>query len=266
MALGNNYNNNDNKPTVTIYTPISFSNPENSVCESKLNISYFNRLLKVGIALKKNTSSNNNYDTYDNDNQSVVYVSATKAKILADLIKVFKEDKDVHNVSVELKNGLLMVSDGSEHGINNTCITISSADQSGTVNTVVYVTKKDFHKGFVNYDKEKNEYTENVFDNIELDTFEMLLLEYFKASSYAIAASVMEANMYKHAAINNKLVAIAEKLGVSNNNSGGGNYNSGSYFNNAGSKKSDGGMNYSSDDNQEYTASSFDDIANAMKH
>lgn len=265
MAFGNTYNNNDKQPVNVTYSSIGFSNPNGKVAQSKLNISYFNRLLKIGIANKK-PSNNNGYDTYDNENQAAVYVSSTKAKILSDMINTLRSDKEIYNVSVELKNGLLLVSNGSEFGVDNYCIVIKAADEAGNISTAVYEMKSDYHKGITNY-TDGGDYTEVPLSNLELDQFQMVLDEYVKASTYAIAASVMEAGMYKRNAATEILYNIGRKVGVVSDNNGSNNGN-GSFLSRNNNNNSSGNNSSSLPkgvDNKEYEVSSFDDIAGNIK-
>ena len=98
------------------------------------------------------------------------------------------------------------------------------------------------------------------FDDIELDVFSNVLLQYFNAGTYAFAASVMEANMYKHNSIRNTIYAIAEKVGASTNSNGNnGGYSSKSQFLNNNPSSNGNEMNGLP---KEY--SSIDDIASAM--
>ena len=72
----NTYNNNDRQPVNITYSPVSFSNPEVENA-SRLNISYFNKLLQVSI--QKRNGTKNNYATYDTEHQSTIFLSITKA-------------------------------------------------------------------------------------------------------------------------------------------------------------------------------------------
>ena len=267
MAFGNYNNNKDNAPTNTTYSPITFANPESSVSQTRFSISYFNRVMKISIAQRNNSGSNNDYATYDTDNQVNVYLSATKAKMLHDLILLMQQDDAIHNVCVELNSGLLMVSDGHEFGARNTCFIIQYASEDGHVNQAIYECKSGFLKGAYNYNPENNTFQTKNFDNIELDTFIMTLDEYYKASSYAIAASIMEASMYKRHATNDLLNAIAEKVGAKGNR--GGNYRSTTFLSGDGSGNS---SSFSSHNDisramnvpTEYQESTFADIASGL--
>lgn len=257
MAL-RNYNNNERNITNSTFSSIVFSNAESSIMQSKFSIGYFNKLMKISIALRNNAGSNDAYATYDNDNQINVYVSYTKAYMLARMIEKFQQDPNIHNVCIELKNGLLKVSDGSEYnGAGVPCISISYADESGNVNEVVYETKTNFTAAY-NYSNGSYE-TEN-FTNMEIDTFKMALDEYYKAASYAVAASVMEANMYKRDYTVGLLKGIAGKVGYETGNGNNRQYNSKTFLSNNNNRNASGNSMVP----KEYEATSFDDLANNM--
>ena len=253
-----NHNNNDKQPVNTTYSPVSFANPE-AMDGSRLNIGYFNKLLQVTIQKKNGTK--NDYATYETEHPATIYLSITKAKILYDLIKMMQEDDSIHNVCVETNKGLITVHDGSEFGVNIPCISISTADESGNVSTVVYQTKDHYHKGAFNYDMNDKSYKDQYFNSLEIEVFENVLLQYYNAATYAIAATVMEANMYKHNALRNTINAIAEKVGVEFSNNSGGGYSSKSQFLN---NNNDSGSNGMSGIPKEYESATFDDIAHGM--
>ena len=253
------YNNNDKTPVCTTYSGVSFSNPESNLGQTKISINYFNKIMKISIASRNNNGSNNEYATYDNDNAVSVYVSNIKARILYLLIeKKLLADPEVHNVCVELKNGLIKVSDGSEYGSSNYCISISYASEDGSVHEIVYETKSRFHTGALNYTN--GSYQTESFDDIELETFMMTLDEYYKASSYAVAASVWEANMYRHEYEINLIKSIAEKCGVQISNNNPAKFNNKTFLSNNTNSNNNG----TSMIPKEYETSTFDDIASNM--
>ena len=260
MSFGR-YNNNERQVTNTTYSPIAFSNPESSICKSRLSISYFNKIMKISIALRNNENSNDSYATYDTENSKDVYVSSTKANILYNLLQEMKTNKQVHNVCIDLKNGLLLVSDGSDFKSKAPCISILSRDEAGNQLCVTYETKIKYHKGAYNFNRETEDFTDMYFDNIELDIFENALKSYVDASSYAIAATVMEASMYKRESLNNRINAIAEKVGVVNKNNNGGNSSS---FLNSGGSKNNNSSKLNGEIPEEFEPSTFDNIANSL--
>lgn len=264
MAFGI-YNNNqqNDRPNVNIYTPISFSNPASKVMDTRLTISYFNRVMCISIANRNNPGSND-YPTYDNDNQITVYVSYHKAKILHDAIVSMLNGTDKNNVCIELKNGLLKVSNGVEYGSTMPCISISYADKNGNINEIVYETKATGYEAAYNYSD--GSYSTMAFPKFEIETIVMVLEQYYIASSYAVAATVREAGMYRDKYITDSIKAIAEKVGASR----GSNTNKTSFLNaanaangnNAQHQSQSGGFN--GDVPKDYEQSTFADIANAL--
>ena len=39
-----NYNNNDKKPTVNVYSSVTFTNPESKIMQTRFSIEYFNKI------------------------------------------------------------------------------------------------------------------------------------------------------------------------------------------------------------------------------
>ena len=81
------------------------------------------------------------------------------------------------------------------------------------------------------------------------------------ASTYAVAATVMEANMYKRNSLYELTKSIADKVGVSSNNGGGG-YNNRTFLsqnNNRGNNSYD-----SNTIERGYDEATFDSIAASM--
>ena len=244
MATGNN--SRDNQPTLMVYTPISFANSESKLNKSRLSISYFNKLMKLSIA-NAIGKGDGGFVKYDNDNEVSVYISPTKAGVLSRLLKEYYLTKENTNVCIELKNGLLKVYKTASGGC---AVSISSADSKGAVTETIYECKSQV--GAYNYND--GQYSEAVFEDFELQYLSMVFEEYFKASSYAIAASVHESALYRNEAKYNLLKAIAEKVGAS---TGSKSYNSKSFL-------SSGNKTSSTSTPKEYEAASFDDIANSL--
>lgn len=255
MPLKNYSNNNDKQITNLTYSAIAFTNPDSKIMQTRFSINYFNRLMRISIALRNNAGSNDAYATYDTDNQISVYVSASKAYMLWQLISKLDEP-DVHNVCIELKNGLFKISDGSEYGTSNTCFSISYADEAGNVNEVIYESRSNYTAAY-NYND--GSFNTETFSKLELNTVAMALEEYYKASSYAIAATIMEANMYKRNAQVELIKAIADKVGVQTNGSRP--FNSKTFLQSDNSRSSNGELNGIP---KYYEATTFENIANNM--
>ena len=253
MAL-TTYNNNDNRPSVNTYTPISFANGSSSIMGTRLSISYFNRVMQISIARKN--GSNGEYDTYDNDNAVKVFISSFKAKNLYEMILKMKEDNSINNVCVETKNGLLKVSNGVEYGSTSYCVAILR-NIDGNIDETIYQFKES-DKGYYNY-SDGNFSTLDLPD-IELNTFMMTLDQYWLASSYAIAASINESNMYRQKGLRDLVAAIGKKVGVTSNSSG----NNRTFLQGNGQSSNTTMTNNNSVDGAEYSVSTFDDIVSSM--
>lgn len=250
MALST-YNNNDNRPTVNTYTPIAFANPNSNVMATRLSVSYFNRIMQITIA--KKAASNGDYDTYDNDNAVKVFISSMKAKNLYEMILRMKEDDSINNVCVETKNGLLKVSNGVEYGSTSYCISIMR-NINDVIDEVVYQFKES-DKGYYNYSD--GNFSTVDLPNIEFDTFLMVLNQYWLASSYSIAATVKESQMYAQKGIRDLITAIGKKVGALDSSNG----NNRTFLQDNNNNKSTANTNVNG---TEYTMSTFDDIASSM--
>ena len=252
--------NNQQQLNNTTYSAISFSNPESRIDQTRFSIAYFNKLMKISIAHKTGDASGD-YATFDTQNAVCVYVSFSKAKILADLMRDLEAGRVENNVCIELKGGLLKVSTGKEFNSDTYCFSISQSDKAGNITETVYQCKSDFYKGAYNYQNGK--FNEKTFPTLEFDTFLMTLDQYYMASSYAIAATVMEASMYKRNGQYQLCRSIAEKLGINNvgaNSGSGGNYNSKTFLSNT--PNTSGGLNGAAPD--DYDTQTFDELASQM--
>ena len=256
MAYTTSNNQNNNQPMTNTYTPIVFSNPDSKLFQSQFSISYFNRVMVVSIA-RKNTASNDDYPTYDRDNAIKIYISFTKAKILHDAILKLLNDKSINNVCIEgNRSNALKVSNGIEFGSETPVISIvylaSDNNSTGrTLSEICYQTKTNYEYKY-NSDISTGRAESGAIATFELDTLLMVLEQYYYASSYAIAATIREANSYNERFKNDILKSIAEKNGISTKRSG--NYSSTSVFDSNGNSIAP----------KEFQESSFDDIAGSL--
>jgi hypothetical protein len=265
MAFRNYNNNNQNGPSNTTYSGISFFNSESKVNQSRFSISYFNKIMKIQIANKiPTTDGSNKYD----DNPATFYLSNMKAYALYRELRNMLDGKSkFHNICQDQKNQLLKISDGTEYGTSNFCVAILVKDEMGQVTETVYETKD--HSFTANYDGKGNFETVPV-RNQEIETIAMAFIEYYKASAYAIAASVMEAGMYKRQAQYDRINQIAEKVGVPMQGSGNGFYgggrSGGSFLDgaNSGGNGSRGMDPNSMNPPKGFEASNFDSLAESL--
>ena len=236
MALGDVYNNNkgaerkvNNDPNV--YSPYKFSNTE-GLDPSSLSITFWGSTMKITIAPKKNTP--NGEIAFDYDNSISVYLSHTKARILAEEIKAFMNGK-INNCGVDTNKGFISISNGKEFGVNSYFLVIRSFDNenNSVSSSYAYEFKKDYHYAIRNFNEKKIEFEKTYYNEIEIDQFVTLLEEYYKAMTGAVAFTVIDQSKYNNSRLNTKLDLIANKLGVEygggeKSSSGGG----GSFFSN----------------------------------
>lgn len=240
MSLGSNYNNDNQKKQYnpTVYSSYRMNNAESTVDPTCLTFTYWNNTLKVSICPKKNTG--NDDISFDMDNCISVHLNHTKARILANELKLFLKDPETYNSSgVPVgASGLITISNGKEYGVSNPCLTIRKLDENGKISSsFAYQFKTDYYFSIRGYSETGDFHKEfGEYSNLEITQMITLLEEYFRAMTGAIAFTVIDQTKYENTRVNNKLEAIGLKLGVEfGNKSGGGTkkYNSsGSYFNN----------------------------------
>lgn len=267
MALGDTYNNNEKKnysPTVT--SGYSFSHPESEIDKTKLYFSFWNKLLKISIAPKKNVEG----DTiaFDYENEGKVYLSHTKALIfykeIMNFLKEYDEKGTVSNSNVGVstgKDGLIYLCDGTEFNANGPCLVIRKIDETGhSVACYLYEFRRNVHASVLKYDANTTNFESRFYDIIEIEQFANLLKEYYESMTMATAYSIQEANKYDTSRMNTKLKIIGEKLGVEfgKNNSNSRAVNS-SYFSNAKPVSTTQNTGYNGPSNT-YETGSLDDI------
>ena len=225
MALGDTYNNNEKKnysPSVT--SGYRFGNPESTIDKTCLSFAYWNKLLKVSIAPKKDTDDGS--ISYDYDNAGAVFLSHTKALILYNEIIKFLEDyragKAPKNVGVSSgSEGLIYICTGEEFNADGPCLVIRKIDEKGhSTSTYVYEFRRNVHSSIINYTEKTADFESRFYDQLEIEQFANLLKSYYEAMTMAVAYSIQEAEKYDNSRMNTKLKIIGEKLGVEFNKPG----------------------------------------------
>lgn len=235
MALGNYDNNKKNQINVNVYSSYKMSNTE-GIDPSAINFTFCLNMLKISISPKKPGDQ----IAFDHEKAIECFLTHTKAKMLSDEIKnMLKQPKgEIPSVSVSTgKDGLITFTDGRELGTNKYTLLLRKTDENGVpVSTYAYEFKTDYHFVIRNYDPEKPSAYDKVFhDNIEIDQFLILLDQYIKAATGAMAYFTLENSKYGQSRVNTKLDSIMEKLGIEIPNKG--NYSRGtggsSFFTNS---------------------------------
>lgn len=268
MALGDTYNNNEKKNySPSVNSGYRFSNPESTIDKTSLSFTFWNKLLKVSIAPKKETE--NDEIAFDYDNAGSVYLSHTKAfifyKEICKFLEDYKEGKAPSNTGVASgKDGLIYLSDGKEFNAEGPCLVIRKIDENGhPVSTFVYEFRRGIHTSVINYVEKTASFESTAYDFIEIEEVANLLFEYYNSMTMAIAYSVQEANKYDNSRINTKLKVIGEKLGADfskNNNNYSNRSANNSYFSSAKSQSNNHSSSYNSPSSNTYESGTLDDL------
>lgn len=211
MALGN-YDNNKEEYMPVYYSKYNTGNPD-GIDPSALSYSFYNRMLKLSISPLKMT--NGDKISYDHDNAAVVWLTHTKARMLADQIRKVLNG-DISNGGVNTgKEGLVRFCDGKELGIKNYCLIINKVNENGEVlSAYAYEFKTHYHYAVENYDPKDSTHKKVYYDNIEVDQLLDLLESYYISMTGAVAYSVMDGMRFNTNSTNTKIDLIMSKLGV----------------------------------------------------
>lgn len=256
----NTYNNNQQKqPEYSLFSNYRMNNAESKIDATCISFKYWKSSLCIGIFPRKNTG--NDEIAFDMDNGITIYLSHTKARILKNELINFLNDPVKYNGSgVPSGQAVITISNGNEYGKNTPVITIRKVDATGNVTaSFAYEFKTNYYYSIHKYIGDNFDTDYESYNNIEIEQFITVLDEYIKASTNAIAFSVMDQRKYSLNRIEGKIDAMAEKLGVEiqRNNSYGNNknYNTNSYFS---SNKSE--TSYDNKSSDIYEDVSIDDL------
>ena len=216
MALGDTYNNNDDKKTknVNTYSMVNFANPE-GVDKTKLSFDFWGNLMKVSIAPVKE-SKGNGYNEYDHENAGKVYLTHMKARQLAAIISRYPADPVgfPDNAGVNTKDSVVVLHK-TLNGSTGPCLVIKKFNESGQMEaSFAYEFKNDFHYAVENFEDLEKDY-DKVFDNeLELASVCAIFAQFAETINGALAPSVLEYGKFDQGKVMNGLYKIADKLGV----------------------------------------------------
>lgn len=234
MALGN-YNNNDDKKFFepVVYSPYNTSNTD-GVDPSALSFQFFRGLLKISISPMKPNAKQGDQSIWDHENAAAVYLTHTKARILADEVRAVMATDSINNSGVPTgSEGLISFSNGKELGATSPCLIIRKINnETGEVISSYAYQFKTTHYSIRNFNPSTSKYDTMYHENLEINQFLTILDEYATAISGAQAYSTLYAFKYEIQKNKTKMELIMDKLGIEspqygNSNSGGGT----SYFN-----------------------------------
>lgn len=261
MALGGNYNsqnNGNNGPNnPTYYSRLRIKNYDN---QTMLSFNYWKGTLKIMIT---EPSDNNNGNNGRPNELASIYMSPTKARILAEgvaRIIASKEDK-VYGVDTGTGNVKGFIAIGRSKGDPFLFIGKVNADGKYELNqTFNFNTNGNFL--FDVKDLAHIKFQKEVMENIELQEFMDLLNDYARAASGAIAASVHDINFYENNRFTNLVRGIANKVGAGHSNGNGGNH----FFDNSNAEYSEPSRSSQNNNNTRSNRyESIDDLEDALE-
>lgn len=229
MALNNytggNNNTNQNQPArPTVYSAISFANPMSPIDATRLSASYWNRMLKLTITPRVQ-GGNENEINWDKNQHIAIHLTHIKAYMLEKEIERFLMDPEKYNSSGVISNEtMITISNGSEFGANGIFLVIRklNLETMETLSSYTYEFNRDFHYVVRNYDEASRTFEKNTIDYsiVEVEELRMLLQEYVKAATNAVAYTVVDQLDYRLNRNDNNLKQIAGALGVTLGNPG----------------------------------------------
>jgi hypothetical protein len=272
MAYGNTYNNNQNNNRTqngNYYSYYKMNNAESPIDPTCISFTFWGQQLVIGIFPKKENQDGT--IGFDTNNGIKIFLNHSKARILAQEFRNFLRDPDTYN-GVGVQSGvnnknLITISKGDEYGSDSPMIVIRHLDENGrATSSYGYQVRKNFHSSIRNYFGDDGNDCVKITDeynNLDIEEMITLLEEYYKAMTLAQAAAVVESNRFNHSSINNKLIAIAQKLGVetpggSSNNGIANRTVGGGTASNAPSSYNNSNSSYGS--NPSYRAATLDDF------
>lgn len=261
MSLGSTYNNNQvnnsNKtPDYSHYSSYRMNNHESTIDATCITYRFWKTNLCIGIFPRKET--NNDEVSFDMDNGITIYLSHTKARIFKSEIENFLKDPVTYNgVGVDSGNAVITISNGMEYGKDTPVITIRKINENGEVTTsFAYEFKRNYYS-IRNYNGKDFDNNFEDYKNIEIEQLVTLLDEHIKASTGAMAFSVMNQRQYSSTRVENKIDAIASALGVETKSNSNGNRSYGNSYFNKGNRNNN---EYSSQNSVSYSQATIDDL------
>jgi len=220
MALGENYNNNEEKqvyrPTVYGY---AMSNTESEIDVTNLSFSMWKSTLKIAIAPKIDNSGKEENPNWDRKNAAVIYLNHTKARIMAKILRGFlKDPESYNNQGAFAGQGLLTISNGEEFDKPNTpVLIIRKIGENGQVeSSYAYEFKRNYHCSIKDFSEKTGDFDKDYesFDTLDIIEAIAQLETYAEAMTGSFAFSVVDNLAYSQDRTDKSLAKIASGVGV----------------------------------------------------
>jgi hypothetical protein len=242
-GFSNTYNNStvnnggsDNKKTLferTYYSRLRMSNAETK--DISLSILFRSGLMQIALS----RYSNGKFEELNS-----IYLSPTKAYLLSEELKKFKEyllttesidDKVAYGVNGGMGEKVSYI---AFHADKNKAviITIGKFDGNGNiVDSTSIAMNKDYHNALEWADyNDMSTATRIMYDYVELDQLTTICVEFARSMNGAAAYSALDLGRYEIERILNKMDPIYKQLGIETNYNNGYNRGSNNFFNNMG--------------------------------
>lgn len=233
MALGSNYQNNQNQNSMwepSYYSRLRIKNPEQNLA---LTFTFWKGTLKVSITETGTSQEGRNNDL------AYIHLSPTKAHILAEAVRrviADAESKAIYGVDTGISETRGFIAIGRDMG--KPFLFIAKVNANGGYESSQ---RFDFNSNY-NYLLNVHDLTnlkcqKEYMNNVELEQFCGVLEDYSRFASGAMGASFYDIGRYENAKLNNMVRKIAEKTGAAEPGKyGNGSRSNSSFFNNVGSE------------------------------
>lgn len=244
MAIGdygnnnNNSNGNNNKMYEnTYYSRLKFKNANNKLA---LAFSFRAGLLILEISELQDQNG------FKYESLGAIHLSPTKARLLAEEVKKFKNYLNSGNI---VPNKAFGVNSGMGEKVSyiglhsnesrDIFITIGKIDGSGNIiEQVTIPLNKEYHFSLEWDNIQTMELSKSYNDDLELDQLEDILNDFARSMSGAIGYSAIDLGRYDLARVLKKMDPIYDKLGIERRNSDSSYGGSNNFLNNAGKTSS----------------------------
>lgn len=235
MALGSNYQNNQNQNSMwepSYYSRLRIKNPEQNLA---LTFTFWKGTLKIAI------SENGSSQEGRNNELAYIHLSPTKAYLMAEAVKRIMaepEGREIYGVDTGIGEVRGFIAVGRDMGKPYLFIAKVNAD-GGYESSQRFDFNCDYNYLLNVHDITNLKYQKEYMNSLELDQFRSLLEDYSRFASGALGASFYDIGRYENAKLSNMVRKIGEKTGAvdpNTNRFGGNNGGNRSFFNNANSE------------------------------
>lgn len=229
MALGSNYQNNQNQNSMwepSYYSRLRIKNPEQNLA---LTFTFWKGTLKVAITETGSSREGRNNDL------AYIHLSPTKAYMMAEAVKRIMaepEGKNIFGVDTGIGETRGFIAIGRDMG--KPFLFIAKVNAQGNYESSQRFDFNNDYNYMLNvHDIANLKCQKEYMNNVELDQLRSLFEDYSRFASGALGASVHDINRYESAKLNNMVRRIGEKTGAVEPGKYGNSGGKGFSFNNA---------------------------------